>query len=113
MVSVHGRGTAEGIPHWNRLPFALHTGVVPADADGKKEMGVKCLEDIEKKYRHAILVLQAISQRSGCYKDGSCDEWSEAAAFGDCGRAAEKALKYLGEQTVMPNKAKKRNGAVE
>ena len=66
------------------------------------------LGDIEKKYNHAILALQAISQRSGAKKDGCWDEWTEASAFGDCREAAEKALKYLGEQTIMPNKAEKR-----
>lgn len=69
------------------------------------------LGDIEKKYRHAVLVLQAISQRSGCYKDGSCDEWSEADAFDDCQKAAERALEYLGEPTEMPNKVKSGSGA--
>lgn len=64
------------------------------------------LSDIEKKYKHAILVLQAIAQRSGGYKGGGWDEWSEAAAFGDCTRAAHRALEYLGEPTTMPNKTK-------
>ena len=69
---------------------------------------VERLGDIEKKYRHAILVLQAISQRSGGCKDGRWDEWTEAAAFGDCTRAAERALEYLGEKTIMPNKVEKK-----
>lgn len=59
---------------------------------------------IEQKYKHAILTLQAISQRSGSYKGGGCDEWSEAAAFWDCKVAAKSALQCLGEQTIMPNK---------
>lgn len=59
---------------------------------------------IEQKYKHAILTLQAISQRSGSYKGGGCDEWSEASAFWDCKKAAKSALQYLGEQTIMPNK---------
>lgn len=68
--------------------------------------------DIEKKYRHAILVLQAIAQRTGEAKipgsnDKYCDEWTVAEAFDDCVEAATRALKYLGEQTIMPNKAAK------
>ena len=63
---------------------------------------------LEEKYRHAVLVLQAISQRSGGYKSGGWDEWSEADAFTDCQCAAGRALKYLGEDTIMPNKAEKR-----
>ena len=74
--------------------------------------GVESLGDIEKKYRHAILTLQAIAQRSGGGKDGTWDEWTEAAAFGDCRRAAYRALEYLGEPTTMPNKAKSGSEAV-
>lgn len=69
------------------------------------------MSDIEKKYRHAVLVLQAISQRDGCYKNGSCDERSEAYAYQDCQEAAHRALEYLGEPTTMPNKAKNGRGA--
>lgn len=58
-----------------------------------------------------ILTLQAIAQRSGGYKDGGCDVWSEAAAFTDCNEAACRALEYLGEQTAMPNKVKSGSGA--
>lgn len=61
---------------------------------------------IEEKYKHAILVLQAISQRTGCYKDGGYDEWSLSNAFTDCRKAAFNALLYLGEPTKMPNKNK-------
>lgn len=68
------------------------------------------MSDIEKKYKHAILVLQAIAQRDGCYKNGSCDEWSEADAYLDCQKAAERALEYLGEPTTMPNKKKREAG---
>lgn len=72
----------------------------------KEEMCIR-MESIEKKYSHAILVLQAISQRSGA-NDQWWDEWSEAEAFRDCREAARKALKYLGEPTSMPNKSSKR-----
>lgn len=68
------------------------------------------LSDIEKKYKHAILVLQAIAQRSGGYRDGGVDEWSQSDAFLDCSKAAERALEYLGEPTTMPNKKKREAG---
>ena len=60
-----------------------------------------------KKYRHAVLVLQAIAQRSGGYKNGGYDEWSEASAFRDCNYAAVRCLEYIGEPTTMPNRKNK------
>lgn len=79
---------------------------------GKKETKrrIDALRDapLEEKYRHAVLVLQAISQATGSYKDGRTDEWSQAWAFIGCNIAAEKALVYLGEPTIMPNKAGKK-----
>lgn len=59
---------------------------------------------IKEKYNHAILVLQAIAQRSGGCKNGGFDEWTESEAFRDCRYAAARALKYLGEPRTMPNR---------
>lgn len=59
----------------------------------------------DRKYRHAVLVLQAIAQRSG----GDGESWNDygmASAFCDCREAAERCLKYLGEDTKMPNREK-------
>ena len=64
-----------------------------------------------KKYRKAILVLQAIAQRTGCYSGsfGGYDEWSQAEAFIDCRIAARRCLKKLGENLIMPNKKEEDN----
>lgn len=58
---------------------------------------------LKKKYRLAVLVLQAISQRAGDSKSGGHDEWTEAKAFIDCRTAATMCLERLGEDTEMPN----------
>uniref|UniRef100_A0AAU8B7X6 Uncharacterized protein n=1 Tax=Dulem virus 34 TaxID=3145752 RepID=A0AAU8B7X6_9CAUD len=57
----------------------------------------------EGKYRHAVLVLQAIANRKGTDKNGCWNEWTEAAAYGDCRNAAIRALEYLGEPRKLPN----------
>ena len=56
---------------------------------------------IEEKYKHAILVLQAISQRSGRDKKFGFNEWTEANAFHDCREAATRCLLKLGEATTL------------
>jgi hypothetical protein len=57
---------------------------------------------LDKKYKHAVLVLQAISQRSGRNKFGY-NEWTESEAFRDCKEAARRCLLKLGEPTVLQN----------
>ena len=56
---------------------------------------------LEQKYKHAILVLQAISQRDGRGKDGTLNEWTQARAFCDCSQAAYRCLLKLGEKTYL------------
>ena len=56
---------------------------------------------LEQKYKHAILVLQAISQRDGRDKDGTLNEWTQAQAFCDCSQAAYRCLLKLGEKTHL------------
>lgn len=56
---------------------------------------------LEKKYRYAILVLQAIAQRDGSSKTFGFNEWTEAEAFHDCREAARKCLLKLGEKTHL------------
>lgn len=56
---------------------------------------------LEKKYRHAILVLQAIAQRDGSSKAYGFNEWTQAAAFCDCREAARRCLLKLGEKTYL------------
>ena len=55
---------------------------------------------LNEKYHHAILVLQAISQRSGSNKFG-CNEWTESEAFRDCKETARRCLLKLGEPIKM------------
>ena len=55
---------------------------------------------LEEKYHHAIIVLQAISQRSGRNKWGY-NEWTESEAFRDCKEAARRCLLKLGESTKL------------
>lgn len=56
---------------------------------------------LEEKYRHAILVLQSIAQRSGRDKKFGLNEWTEANAFHDCKEAATRCLLKLGEATII------------
>ena len=58
--------------------------------------------NIEEKYKHAILVLQAIAQHKGNNKFG-INEWTQAEAFCDCREAAYRCLLKLGEPTRMVN----------
>jgi len=65
---------------------------------------------LEDKYKHAVLTLQAISQRTGAGdKHGWFDEWTQAGAFVDCRKAAHRCLKYIGEPTEMPNRRRSEN----
>lgn len=57
----------------------------------------------EAKYRHAILVLQAIANRKATDKNGCWNEWTEAEAYRDCRSAAIRALEYLGEAKKLLN----------
>lgn len=59
--------------------------------------GKNRLTTAEAKYRHAVLVLQAIANRKGAGKNGCWNEWTEAEAYRDCRTAAIRALEYLGE----------------
>lgn len=56
---------------------------------------------LEKKYKHAILVLQAIAQRDGSSKEFGFNEWTKAEAFCDCREAARRCLLKLGEKTHL------------
>lgn len=56
---------------------------------------------LEEKYHHAIIVLQAISQRSGRDKIWGYNEYTEAEAFRDCREAARRCLLKLGESTKL------------
>ena len=58
---------------------------------------------LEEKYNHAILVLQAISQREGNSKYFGHNEWTESQAFYDCKEAARRCLLKLGESTKLKN----------
>ncbi len=64
-------------------------------------------ETIEEKYKHAIMVLQAIAQTTGKNGYEYLDEWTEAETWAACRRAAYRGLKYLGEDVIMQNKRKK------
>ena len=55
---------------------------------------------LNEKYHHAIIVLQAISQRSGGNEFGY-NEWTESEAFRDCKEAARRCLLKLGESTKL------------
>lgn len=57
---------------------------------------------LEEKYRRTVLALQAIAQRDGRSKLYGYNEWTEAEAFRDCKRTAEKCLKIIGEPTSIP-----------
>lgn len=52
----------------------------------------------KEKYHRAVICLQAIAQRTGYYKGGGVDEWSQAEAFLDCRRAAKICLEIIGEE---------------
>lgn len=56
---------------------------------------------LEEKYKHAILVLQAIAQRTGKDKRFGFNEWTQAEAFCDCREAARRCLLKLGEKTTL------------
>ena len=60
---------------------------------------------LEQKYHHAIIVLQAISQRTASSKNFGFNEWTEAEAFRDCREAARRCLLKLGEPTKLNNRS--------